>query len=374
MSPETFYLGDSLPPVPAHLRWRESSNPLGSIFYTIRSAILKLSHPIHKPGILPNPDEIKHLLVVQVERLGDLVLAEPAFRALHDHFPNAVRILLAADFARPLFNQTGWDDFLSPRDLVDIAAKRRHFDLVVDLTGRLELNIARSLARSGIPIRVGLDRGGRGIYYTISVPHCEISIPTREIYLKIVSALGVQAKDAIPCLPKDEARLKRGARAWKDRGLHQPVVLLPGAYYPEQRWAAGKFAQVGKLLRNEGVEVAVICGPGEEGLGGAVAHEVGIPLIAAAPLNELLDLLATVTVVVCNNSGPLHLAAALGIPTVSTMGPTVPWRWWPLSTAPAFVFRGGTDEPRGNMEKILPAQVFEAVRFLLREKRSDYYP
>lgn len=370
MMTEKQHLGDTPPPVPADTRVPDSSRASGRFLYGLRRKFLQTLIRPEPTSPLPPADLVRKILVVQQERLGDLILAEPALRGLRIKYSHAERVLFAPVYAADLFAGSGWGACVDVSQWERLAGEADTFDLVIDLTGRLEIEWARRLKRAGFRNRIGFDRGGRGVFHTHPVPYPEIDVPTREMYLRITGLLDALPVDAVPRLPRGADRMKRGRDAWKGKGVKQPVVFMPGAHYPAQRWPLEKFHGVGKILLREGLDVAVICGPGEEGIGGALAHALNVPVVAAPPMRVFMDLLATASVAVCNNTGPLHLACALQVPTVSTMGPTVPWRWWPESDKECIVFRGGSNEVHGNLEQIDPDEVALAVLHLLENWRT----
>ncbi len=363
--------GDSMPPPPEDTRTLDSTHWRGRFAYGLRKKWLRTIHGKPGPGPILSRDHVSSLLVIQLERLGDLILAEPALSALRRQFPQAKRTLVAPPFAKDLFAGAGWGDVAPPEALVGLQQKYGGFDLVVDLTGRVELKIARMLKKSRIPNRVGMDRGGRGVYYTHAVAPPPITLPTREVYLKLTASIGAMSEDAIPRLPSGEDRLARGHEKWSELHLQDPVVIMPGAHFPSQRWALQSFAMVMRVLQRKGVDVAVIVGPGERDMGERLIELEAAPLVIAPPMTTFMDMLAASSVVVCNNTGPLHLAAALGVPTVSTMGPTVPWRWWPVSDEPAIVFRGGSQSAIGDLNAIDPMEVATAALHLYDEQMKQ---
>ncbi len=367
-SKTSVHFGDTLPRAPMRTRQPNAVRTLPIIAYAVYGAWLKTTHPSPPAPMIPAADQVKRLLAVQLERLGDLVLIEPALRALRLLFPGAERVLIAPPAAKDLYAGTGWGEILPPDELEKLGKDRESsFDLAVDLTGRVEYRIARTLARSGIEHRIGYDRAGRGVYHTLPLLWPDISLPMRSVYLALAQALGSTMNDSVPRLPRGDDRLQRGRALWREHRIDSPVVLLPGAYQPQQRWALDNFAVAGRTLLKQGVETAVVCGPGEEGFAGALAQEIEVPLVSGPSMIELMDLLATSRVAVCNNTGPLHLAAALGVATISTMGPTIPWRWWPVSDAPAIVFRAGSQGAVADMKLIDPLEVAAAVLHLLEE-------
>ncbi|HEB83743.1 MAG TPA: hypothetical protein ENI92_01945, partial [Bacteroidetes bacterium] len=234
-TPAAVPFGDRLPPPPRDTRQPASVRRLGRFAYGLRAGWLHLTHRRTTPPLPLPPEHVGRLLAVQCERLGDLVLAEPTLRALRLHYPDAERVLIAQPYAAELFAGTGWGEFRPPKALEELRGEAP-FDLVVDLTGRVETRIARTLARARIPFRLGYDRGGRGVFHTASLPWPEITLPMREVYYRLAAALGAEAGDTIPRLPRGEQRLARGREAWRAQGLRDPVLLLPGAFFPEQCW------------------------------------------------------------------------------------------------------------------------------------------
>jgi len=360
-----YQFGDQPPEPVGELRQQDSPRLVGRLVYGIRALALKATHRRSPIPLIPKPDQVKRLLVTQVEGLGDLVLTEPALRALRLLYPKADRVLIAQPYAAELFAGSGWGTISPPARLETLSKESPPFDLVIDLTLRVELHTASWIGQSGIPIRIGYDRAGRGVYYNITHSMPELTVPTRELHTRLISVVGAKATDNIPRLPKGEDRLRRGRSLWKKMKLESPVLLMPGAALAEQRWAVEKFVQVGQALMQQGQSVAVISGPGEQDLGVRLAELCGAPHIPSPGMLELMDRIATARVVVCNNTGPLHLAAALQVPTVSTMGPTNSWRWWPVSDAPTIVFRGGSVGPQGDLSKIDPIEVTAAVMHIL---------
>ena len=101
------------------------------------------------------------------------------------------------------------------------------------------------------------------------------------------------------------------------------VVLNPGAGRPEKRWPAERFAELAvRLVREARARVLVLWGPGEETDAGAIAREAGAVLAPPTDLDELVAVARRAGVMVAGDTGPLHVAAALGTPCVGLYGPT----------------------------------------------------
>jgi ADP-heptose:LPS heptosyltransferase len=129
---------------------------------------------------------------------------------------------------------------------------------------------------------------------------------------------------------------KNWAREWLDqRGFGQkPLVgIHPGAYYESQRWPIEYFVELINLLQADGkADVLLFGGPDDKPLCQMIEIKAATAVgsFPASDIREFSALLAFCQVFVCNNSGPLHMAVALNVPTVSTMGPTVKSCWMPI--------------------------------------------
>jgi len=127
---------------------------------------------------------------------------------------------------------------------------------------------------------------------------------------------------------------------------HEPgyVVVHPGASVPARAWPAGRCAEAVEALTAAGHRVLVTGGPGERALTAAVAGSSGVDLGGATSLPEMAALLDGAAAVVVGNTGPAHLAAAVGTPVVSLFAPVVPAARWAPYGVPT-VLLGDQDAP-----------------------------
>jgi heptosyltransferase II len=109
------------------------------------------------------------------------------------------------------------------------------------------------------------------------------------------------------------------------------VALAPGAVGPAKRWPAAAYAALSRRLLAEGFAVWVLGGPGEKSLAREIVGDTEARDFTAADLRQAILALAAAAAAVSNDSGLLHVAAALGTPTIGIFGPTSPWHWAPLN-------------------------------------------
>ncbi len=274
-------------------------------------------------------------LIVAPNWVGDCVMAEPVFRALEASgrelavlARRSLHSLLALFPGVSATVEKGTDD----ATLADVAAG--NFDEAVILPN--SFRAAWLLSRAGIPRRFGYRADFRGPLLAPAIPRPRGHRPQIEDYRELLAAMGVAAPvDWIPHLALPAELRERGrerlgrAHLLDDHAAGTPLVgLSPGAEWgPSKRWPMRHWADLARALRQRlpGVREAIFVGPKEIWLGVRVHEESGkihpvlgpdldLPGLAAAMSH--LDLLVT------NDSGPMHLAAALGVPCIALFGPT----------------------------------------------------
>lgn len=212
------------------------------------------------------------------------------------------------------------------------------WDLVVDLQSNLRSAV--SGWASGAAVRVGWDapraREGAQRLHTRSIAAAPGLVLERDRCLELLTHLGVRAPSARPLVPIADAARERVAAALRALGAPEPVLLHPGVsgFGALKAWAPARWAELAARLA-ERAPVLVSHGPGEEPLASQVVAAAAHPLVRPAPatasLHELSALCSMARLFVACDTGPLHLAAALGRPVVGLYGPTDPRRHGPWS-------------------------------------------
>jgi len=282
--------------------------------------------------------KIDSLLIISQRRLGDIVLEIPALIGLRQDYGQATLAVVAPSVYHPLltwacrpdelFEYPG--DRLSTRNLV-ATLRREQWQVVIDLTTDYHLAPARLARASGAKVRIGFECSGRGHYFNIVIPEApEEHMADR--FRRPLVRLGINTTDQapLPSLPEAPPSIpvkKPGSRL---TGIH------PGATHWTQRWPADYYAELAVKIHKAGDTCVVIGGEEDRALVEQICRmaegAVATSIIAAGVL-ELAAAVNSLDVLVCNNSGPLHLAGLLGVPTLSFMGPTIKERWWPRSPA-----------------------------------------
>ena len=299
-----------------------------------------------------------NVLVVRLGALGDIIHAVPAAAALRAAFPDARIDWLVEARHRALVDLVTVVDHAvvversSPAGWMDVARRLRsvHYDVAIDFQGLLKSAV---LARaSGAPRVIGFsiwhlrEKTARPFYSETDRRSLGGAGQTDHVIYKnlgLLRALGVT--DTRIRFPLADVQSQALTEVRATLGGERPFALVnPGAAWPNKRWPPERFGEVAAFLRDvRGLPSFVLWGPGEQGLAGAVV-EASSGAAHVAPATGLTDLLAlsrAASLVVSGDTGPLHLAAAAGTPTVSLFGPTDPHRNGPWAADDVAVSRYG---------------------------------
>jgi heptosyltransferase-2 len=193
---------------------------------------------------------------------------------------------------------------------------------------------------AGIPERMGYATDGRAALLTRPLPPPSRTGHQLRDYDALLGSRGIEPDTDPPMLAVPEPARERAEAALSRAGLATAagdlVVLAPGAAFSwTKRWPPDRFGRLGRELSARGFSAAIAIGPGETDLASAVSEAAGArPPTLGADLDpvELAAVLARARVVVTNDSGPMHLAAAVGTPVVALFGPTDPGRTGPTGS------------------------------------------
>ena len=333
--------------------------------------------------------------------VGDMVMATPTLRAVRRNFGSAARIV---GILRPQLGEllagTFWIDeqcHFDPRSgrkeysrLALLARLRRErFDMALLLTNSLHTAVLAWLG--GAKQRVGYARDGRSWFLTHRVPpHLHgrrwRPMPMVESYLSLAREVGCPDESPRLELTVTAAESEQAARVWRDLGLRSDgrVVALnsTGAFGAAKLWPAEHCAELARqIVAKLDHDVLVFCGPGERDAARQIAAQSGSSRVfslaaQAGGLGLAKGCLARCRLMVSTDSGPRHMAAALGLPVVTLLGPTLP-AWIENPSVQGCMLRtdldclgcGQRDCPLGHhrcMRDLLPDRVLDEVAELLQ--------
>jgi heptosyltransferase-2 len=269
--------------------------------------------------------------------VGDAVLAIPAIKSIREHFPQAEITVMVRPWVAGLFTSAPFIDKVwsepKPSGLSDwtrIARSIRAggFELALLLPNSFESALMMFLAR--VPQRVGYATDARSWMLTNSVKPAGGARHQVYYYLdlvKIVAAGSTQPSIEISATAEERAEARSLLRAEGITPGAPFLVLNPGAAYGSaKRWDAERFALVADTLSRElQVSVVLIGSEAERGVAEEVRSQIAgktVVLNGKTSLETLIGVLSESSLVITNDSGPMHIAAALGVPTVAIFGST----------------------------------------------------
>lgn len=334
------------------------------------------------------------VLILKPSSLGDVVQALPVARLLHRARPDAeihwwlnrelVPLLEGdPDVARVIpFDRKRLGRLAGlPRivtHLNDLRSER--YDWVIDLQALARSAFVSWYARGGFTIGLDDRREGAPAFYDKAVPRAGFTTHAVDWYLDVLRALAVPVDMAFEWLPPrpEVHRLLRCRIPSIDPDC---IALQPGARWDNKRWPLEHFRQLIGQLRSRlpHTQILILGGDGDRPLGATLAGEgrAGVvDLTGQLDLQELIEVMRRVRALVTNDTGPMHIAAALGRPVVGLFGPTEPARTGPygpqhrilrheLPCAPCLKSRCRWRDPIGCLVGIEPRLVADEVVGLL---------
>ena len=277
------------------------------------------------------------ILLIKPSSLGDIVHAFPVVSAIKAQWPGSHLTWVVKRQWVDLVERAEGIDRVWPVDMTvsswireGQALRAQRFDVAIDLQGLFRSGILAWL--SNAPMRIGFANGREGSpwFYTQRVPVGSLDVHAVDRYLSVAVALGASPPDkprfGFKLLEEDMA-VVRGMSEQRGFSVDRPWIAMNiGARWPTKRWPFESFAAVVDQLYEAHHDPIVIIGGSEERAYTkrlkALAKRPFIDLCGEIPLKCLPALLSTATAMVTNDSGPMHIAAALGIPVVAMFGPT----------------------------------------------------
>ncbi len=328
-------------------------------------------------GALPESPKV---LVIETGLVGELLVVTPALRALKRAYPDAsISVMVSPQSAAVLAGNPAVSRLLPLRKrertglgLFRVASwiRSERFDAILVLHTSFRSALMAALGRGRI--RAGLSCEGRGWLLNRSVPRDRTAYEVDE-HLRVAALLGVPpAGRELDLFLTDEEREKAAEilEPVTPAGVLPLVALHPGASREIRRWPAERFAELGSRAEATGVaRPFYVVGPRERGLAATVRDWYereghASPTIIEPPSVRMLGaLFERATAVVTNNTGPMHVAAAVGTPGVFIHGPTPVDRWHPPGPQNEAVFGDvpcrPCDAPTCRMESLLCMEAVE---------------
>ncbi|MDD5477243.1 MAG: lipopolysaccharide heptosyltransferase II [Candidatus Omnitrophica bacterium] len=303
--------------------------------------------------ISENMDKQYHrILISRTDRIGDVLLSTPVIKALRQKFPQAYIAMLVAPYAKDIVEGNPYLDEVIIYDKdgkhkswwrsIKFAGrlKKKKFDLAVILHPTNRLHLITFLA--GIPLRLGYDRKlGFLVNFRKAHKKQEGRKHEAEYNLDLLSELGISGNPYDLFMPIRQDSERYIADLFSKEGINPQDRILavnPGASCPSKIWPVENFARVAeKLARIHNFKIIILGGPKEIHLANKVAYEIKgkvINLAGKTSVSQLASIFKRCSLFISNDSGPVHIASAVGVPVISIFGRNQaglsPRRWGPL--------------------------------------------
>jgi lipopolysaccharide heptosyltransferase I len=360
-----------------------------------------------QPSVLSDAN-IHRLLVIRLGSMGDVIHTLPAVTALRHGFPDAMigwvieerwaELLCTLSTPRsgprspqrPLVdkihtvNTRAWRSSpFSNQTLEQIAAglselRAGRYEIAADFQGAARSSLIASW--SGAPVSYGVAQPRENVaslFYTRQILARGTHIVEQNLSLAEAVARRPLEMPRVE-LPYDETAERECDRRLSDQDISKFVLLNPGAGWGAKQWPAERYGHVAQQLAKDGFKTLINCGPGEKNLAEAVeANSGNAAEEIACSLTQLIAITRRASLFIGGDTGPMHLAAALGIPVVGIFGPTDPARNGPFATR-SIVLRNPSsptthsrrEQPDAGLLEISSDQVLAAARQLLRSRRD----
>jgi ADP-heptose:LPS heptosyltransferase len=332
----------------------------------------------------------RNILVIDFGQLGDVVLSLPALRAIRKRFPAAqitiavgkpgAEIIELCGYANDVLvvDRVALRDGFKPLSIIRVfglvkEVRKRGFDFVIDLHSLSETNLLGFL--SGAPKRLYARRPGRSLDYLANYrpkPPVETDHRQRHLidrYLDVLSPLEIKTADRLPALktrPTDDAVVERILRkAQADAGA--PLIgIFPGAGHPSRRWPLQQFsALANQLIKNDQVKILMFVGPEERPLLKEMKQQFpsSVVLLDQLTLPQLAAAATRLAAFVSNDTGPMHIAAAVGTPVVLLLDKRAPTSYLPQGDQHRIIYNNIIGD-------ISVDEVYVATRSILASSRT----
>ncbi|MEJ7848016.1 MAG: glycosyltransferase family 9 protein [Pyrinomonadaceae bacterium] len=327
----------------------------------------------------------QNILIIDFGQLGDVVLSLPALSAIRQNFPNAKITVLAGKIPSEVVRLGGVADEIVPVDKVLLRksskiwaiwqilrlvknVRGRKFDLIVDLHSLYETNLLAFL--SGAKHRLLSNRENRSLdfmgKFNPKPPLEDKAMHIIDRYFDVLKPLGIEgSKKNIELFPTPADLEYVGRECFEDLvlGFQNAAGLFPGAGNPSRCWSLEKFAELAHKLFRNGLLPVVFLGPEEAGLKDTIKRDFPADTIICDELSisQFIAALSRMPIFVANDTGPLHLSLAVGVPTVVLLYESAPKTFMPHSEK-LFLIQNK------QIEDIRVEEVYQAVFKILKSK------
>ncbi len=313
---------------------------LKRLYLAVRNmALLPLSVFAQKEAF-PADSEVSTIAVLRFDRIGDMVLTTPLFEGLKKRFPTSRLIVVASERNQDVIrHDPSVDEIVVFRgySLTGHILRQAGVDLAIDPFYTYEIRQARLTGLCGARYRLGFRCAGRELFFNLRGPGITGEPAHMSTHLtRLAATLGIVIDRYEPRVYVSDEEREWARQYLRQSGIGEgarAVAVHPGSFYPSQRWSMEGFAKIGAFLADRHHAHVFLFGDRSEETLLRLIHDridrERVTVFCDMNLRHVIAMLGQCSLLVGNNSGLLHLAGALGVPTVSIVGPTDFVLWQP---------------------------------------------
>ena len=325
-------------------------------------------------------NNVRNIVILRTDRIGEVLLSTPVIEALRIRFPKASIYFVTSDYARGIVS--GRSD-IAEVITFDTISKKLHlssafklasklrgysFDIAVVLNPHKVLHLATFLA--GIKYRAGFSRKwGFLLNLKTQDNRCEAKKHEVQYNLELLKLVDAYKENIYPFMPVaagDSYHVKEIIKQAGITGKNKIVVVHPGSSRPDKRYPVDKFKSVAKLLRDTGyIDIVLVGSKDEKDLCGQIKLEPGnhvIDLSGLFTVQQLAALFKESSLVITNDNGPMHIAAAVGAKVLALFNEGVcgskPERWGPCGERHTVLYK--------SFSTLTPYEIVEKAKIMLQ--------
>ncbi len=340
----------------------------------------------------------KKILVIRFSSLGDLVLLTALIEALRGAMPGAEIHLLTKKIYAELFADDDRIDRVIPLltagigELVRLRSvlARERYDLIADAHNVIRSNLLYATIHAGLKVQLPKYQLKKLLLIRSKLNLYKRTVPIAKRYIEMLRPVGLDASETKTSLRLTGRATERARQVLCDGGIDKDsiVALAPGARWETKRWPLEHFQRVAEWLEAEGHGIVLIGGSGDRAICADLAGRISprtLDLSGKSSIMESAAILSLCSLLVTNDSAPMHMAEAVGTPVVALFGPTVrEFGYYPQLSSSAAIDsemscrpcsrNGARPCPLGTkacLVSIEPERVIEAAGNILARKESQ---
>jgi heptosyltransferase-2 len=295
----------------------------------------------------------KKILIIRTDRIGDVILTTPAIKALRQSFPHSFIAMMVSPLTKDIvegnpyldevivYDKKGKDKGIFSFWRFVSNLKKKNFDISLNFHTKKRVNLISYLA--GIKQRIGYDNNKFSFLLTKRLKDTRIEGKRHEAQycLDVLKEIGINSQDLQLFMPLKDSSEKWAEKILKENNIGAADILIaihPDASCPSKRWPIERFSQLSnRLIEEKNFKVAIISGKKDSYIVKMVKRYLRYPVIdlsGQTSVSQLASLLKRARLLISNDSGPVHIASAVGTPVIAIFGRSQkglsPVRWGPL--------------------------------------------